>query len=116
MGAFGKGFSGQKSLIGNRAKPSKVRKEKLTYRLFVGPDFNQTTPSNLPFLEDIFTDLIFLQPIHLQAKLLKETLDSHPLYYYNYRFGIRKLKPGTGNFCPWIFLPSAEKLLGGLGW
>ena len=50
-----------------------------------GPDFN-ITMANLRFIQDIFTDLMFLQPIHMQAKLLKDTLGDIPLYYYNYRY------------------------------
>jgi hypothetical protein len=40
----------------------------------------------LPFIQNIFTDLLFLAPINIQAKLLKDTLGDNPLYYYNYRY------------------------------
>ena len=44
------------------------------------------TLEKLPFIQNIFTDVLFLAPINIQAKLLKDTLGDNPLYYYNYRY------------------------------
>ena len=40
---------------------------------------------NIGYIKDIFTDALFLGPINIQAKLIKDTLDNNPLYYYSYR-------------------------------
>ena len=43
---------------------------------------------NIGYIKDIFTDALFLGPINIQAKLIKNTLDNNPLYYYSYRWNI----------------------------
>jgi hypothetical protein len=49
-----------------------------------GPDYN-ISKENLPHLKAIFTDLMFLQPIHQQTKLLRDSMKEQPIYYFNYR-------------------------------